>query len=215
MALKPQKDYLAQALAFVETVARGPASYAPYCQFVGGWLVGYDGIVAAGMRVTEALPFAPRTETLRKAIVKAGQPYSLAVRDNGRLVVRGEKFRAEIDGYSLEHTPNVWPDAPTLPVGNELVVALKEAGKIASAKSDRIICAAVNMRPQCAVATSGDVIIEARHNMQFPYAALLPVEFVSALESVKLAPTAAGAGEGTFTLWFGEDAWMRCQTYAE
>lgn len=214
MALKP-KDQLLQALAHVELVARGPASYAPYCQFAGGWLIGYDGIVAAGMTTPEQLMCAPDTEKLRKAIIKAGEPYSLTVINDGKLRVRGDKFRAEIAGMSLQHTPNVFPDTPVIPAGEMFRRACIEAAKCTSAKDTRVIGAAVLVRDRSAVGTNGHVVVEARHDCFLSHSWLLPSEMIATMQAVKDCPTAIGHSPGYFTLWFGENKWLRCQTYAE
>lgn len=222
MAKKPvtrvaAKDKSTLLLAFdhVELACHGPANYAPYCLFSPGWLVGYDGIVAAGYRITEELHVAPHTETARQALMRAGNPFSLTTLSSGNVVVRGDAVRVEVPCVSGAIIPNSAPDAPLGQCNAALVAAMVATAKIVAARNERVITSCVLLREHSVVGTDGNTILEAHHGNGIAGQHLIPREFIDALAKVKTAPTHYGWGEGTFTLWFGPATWLRCNTYQE
>lgn len=220
MARKPvvrakDKAALLDALDHVHVVSGGVADYAQYCLFAPGWLIGYDGVVASGFRAAESLGIAPETEALRTALARAGNPYSLTVLASGKLALRGESVRVEINCYPAAHIPNAQPDAPLGAVNEAFRTSLLAVGEIAAARSDRVIGSSVYLKQQSCVATDGGTILEGYHGCNLPSAWLLPKEFIVALGKIRRMPTHIGWGETTFTVWFGPDAWLRTNVYDE
>lgn len=220
MARKPvvrnkDKSALALALDHVYTCAGGIATYAPYCLFQPGWLVGYDGVVASGYRIAEDLHCAPQTETFRNAIAKAGNPFSLTILSSGTLVVTGDKVRVEVPTLRPDEIPNVQPDAPRASVSETLREAILDVSKVTTARHARAIASAVFLRGDTATGTNGGTILECYHGLSLPSQWLLPTEFALALEKIKHRPTHIGWSDATFTIWYGHNAWIRTNIYTD
>lgn len=207
------KSSLLLALDHVELCSHGVAAYAPFCLFTPGWLIGYDGVVAAGYRVAEdLLGVAPHTETMRHAVGRAGSPYALTVHA-GKITVRGDKVRVDVPLAPAESIPNAMPDNPTALIAEPVREALIAAAKVTKARQERVIAAAVYLRANSVVGTDGGTILEAHHGAQLPGEWLLPTEFVAAFERVKALPTHIGWSDDTLTVWFGPHAWLRTNVY--
>jgi hypothetical protein len=193
----------------------GVANYAPYCHFSTGWLVGYDGIVAAGVRAHEQLNVCPQTELFRHAVSRAGGALTLTERADGTLYVSGDAVRASIPCFPQANIPNVVPDAAYLPVSQSLSKVLVAISKIAAARHETVIGSSVLLKSDSVVGTDGATIVEGHHGSQLPYRWVLPREFCDALAKVKTVPTHCGWSADTFTLWFGTDMWLRTNTYED
>ena len=207
------KSPLSHALDHVVIAASGPASFAPYCHFQPGWLVGYDGVIAAGARVTEHIPAAPNTDLFRHAVARAGNPYSITVLPAGDIVVRGHRVRATIPCLALTEIPNVLPDVPQRAVNEHFRRALLDCSKLTTNKAVSIIAAALFVKHNSVVASDGPTIIESWHGCELGSSFLLPREFADSVGKVKHMPTSFGFGAETFTVWFGDDYWLRTNVY--
>ena len=207
------KSTLLLAVDHVEVACHGPANYAPYCNFMPGWLVGYDGIIAAGYKVVEDYRIGAHTETLRHALMRAGNPFSVTLSD--KMTVRGNGVRVEVPTVVGASIPYAAPDAQTGTVDAMFASALQATAKIISSRNDRVISSSVLIKHNSCVASNGNTIVEGYHGIPVPGMHLVPREFVDALGKVKTSPTGYGFSNQTFTVWFGRDAWLRCNTYQE
>lgn len=209
------KSSLSLALDHVELCCHGVASFAPYCMFTPGWLIGYDGVVAAGYRVAEDLPgVAPHTETMRPAVARAGNPYSLTVHAN-KLTVRGNTVKVDVPLTNPEAIPSVVPDHPRHEVSEPLREAIVAVSKVTRARHERVIVAAVLLKADSVVGTNGGTILEAHHGGRLPGRWLLPTEFALAVDSIKYKPTHIGWSDTTFTIWYGPHCWLRANVYED
>lgn len=220
MAKKPtsrkrEQSALGIAAEHVALVAGNQASYSNACLFAPGWLIGYDGVVGAGYRISEELNVAVDAPTLHHALSRAGEPYSLTAMPNGSLVVRGQSVRVTVPGFPPAGIPNVQPDMPLAGFSEAARGILASVSRIATARAERVILSAVDLRRDSAVATSGDVILEGWHGCNLPGRWLLPIEFIETLRRVKFAVTHCGWSDTTFTLWFGPHAWIRTNVYSD
>lgn len=157
---------------------------------------------------------APRTDPFRAAVARAGEPFSLTVLAD-RVVVRGHKLRAEIDLFPMEQLHNVQPDPPRHAVSSVLRYVVGEVAKATTAKTDRVIPASIFVRSNSCTATDGMCILEGYHGCNLPDQWLLPREFAEAVGKSKSDATAIGWSDATFTVWFGENAWLRTNVYKE
>lgn len=211
---KTTKTPLVRALDHVYIAAHGPAVYAPFCHFqAGGWLVGYDGIIAAGAKVSESVGLAPDTELFRHACMRAGDPYSLTAMPDGTLVVRGHKVRATIPCFALDQLPNVLPDNPMATVSDTFRQVFIDASKLALLKAEHVIASSVLITPQTCIVTDGSTIAEGYHGCSLPGHFLAPRELADAMFKVKAMPTHIGWSETTLTVWFGPELWLRSNLY--
>ena len=209
------KSSLSIALDHVELCCHGVAAYAPYCLFTPGWLVGYDGVVAGGYKVAEDLPgVAPHTETMRPAVARAGNPYSLTVQAD-KITVRGHQVKVDVPLTRPESIPSVMPDHPRFEVGEPLREAIVDVSKVTKARHERVIVACVLLRSDSVVGTNGGTILEGHHGMQLPGRWLLPTEFADAMDKVKYKPTHIGWSDETFTVWYGPHCWLRTNLYQD
>lgn len=210
-----EKTTLALALEHVEICSHGVAAYANYCIFTPGWLVGYDSVVAAGFRVAEDLfGIAPHTETLKHAVGRAGDPYSLTVHAD-KLTVRGTAVKADVPLCSPASIPNAQPDPQRFEVTEALREAVVDVSRVTRARHERVIAASVLLKADSAVGTDGGTILEAWHGLHLPGRWLLPTEFAVALSAVKYKPTHLGWSDETFTVWYGSNVWLRTNLYED
>lgn len=209
------KSSLGLALDHVYIASHGSASFAPYCLFAPGWLIGYDGITGAGFKVAESLPLAPHTETFRMAVHRAGTPMSLTVLPSGAVVVKGAQTRFEIATMAPDAMPNCQPDAALVACNDKLTAALSAAAAVTS-PSMRVLASAVLLRDNSCVASNGATILEAWHGLNFSgVKLLLPREFIECMNKVKYTPTHVGWSAGTFTVWYGPSCWLRSNVYGD
>lgn len=213
---KVEKTPLVRALDHVYIASHGPASFAPFCHFEpGGWLVGYDGIVAAGAKAHENVHLAPDTEMFRHACMRAGSPYSITAMPDNTVVVRGNKVRATVSCFPIDQVPNVMPDVPLGPVTEAFRNVLIDVAKLAILKADSIIASAVLISANSVTVTDGSTIVEGWHGCNLPGRWVVPREFADALFKVKATPTHIGWGATTLTIWFGPELWLRTNIYED
>lgn len=209
------KSPLSAALDHAMIATTGPANYAEYCNLSIGWVISYDGIIATGHRVAEDLQVAPHVELFRYAVLRAGSPYSITKLSSGNIRVRGNKVGAEIPCFPLASLPNVLPDSPIFPVTANLSSVLVDVSKLIEKKADSIVGSSILLRENSAVATDGGTIVEGWHGLQLPVRLVLPREFADALYKAKGDPTHCGWSNETFTVWYGEDKWIRTSLYPD
>jgi hypothetical protein len=71
----------------------------------------------------------------------------------------------------------------------------------------------VQLRDGSALATNGKVIMEYWHGIKMPSLTLIPKTFITALGKAKKPIARFGVCDSSFTLWFDEATWLKCQTY--
>lgn len=204
---------LLHALQFISVAQRANGSdNERHCMLSNGAAVAFNGVIAAGQRISEDLRCCPQTSKLMAALARCEPGYQLAQLQD-RLVVQSGEFVANVplmDGTLLQWA---WPDPKTVDVNNDLKAALMAVVGVVNEKSDRVHEAAVLMQANNCTATNGVVILESWHGWDLPPDILLPKAAVVALAKIRKPVAGVGFGATTVTFWFADNTWMRTQRY--
>lgn len=223
---------LNEALTFVAVANRdtGEGDYQSHLQFVthphlGQQVVAWDGVIAAGHCVEEALTCCPHRDRLRAALAKCGNSLNLTQLDSGRLSVKGQKLRAIVPCLPADQMFPAEPDAPIAPLNDDVKAALVAVAKIISEAATDVIEASILIDGTSVFATNKKIILEAWHGVELPPRILVPRLFVAALakQSKKLVSFGWNASQNADGEWqaksvtfhFEEGAWIKTLCYVD
>lgn len=209
---------LLNAAKFVSLAQKGKGDANTYCMAHGQMLVAFNGIVACGTPIDEALECCPHTELFKAALDACeADGYQLTQVAHDRLVLRSGEFEASIPcslGAGLS-----WPepDALTAPAGDVLTNALMIAGVLVSDKAPTLVQSCVLLKSGSAIATDRRTVLQAWHGFDLPGSYLIPKQGITAL--IKAKKGLAGLGNSmngeTLTFHFNDGSWIRTQLYVD
>lgn len=222
MARKPgsvkveTKSALLQALEFVSVVSEKLGS--PNETHVGlrnNWAIAFNGIVAAGAPIPEALYCHPHTLLFMEALSKCDEGYSLTQLDNQRLSIKSGKFKATVPCLDPLLMQDAQPDPMITPITNAFKDAVEAVGVLASENAQHVLTASVLMNGQSVISTNRVMILEYWHSLDLPPNIPLPKEFVKALVKQKKNLSGFGFSNSSCTFWYEDGSWLRTQLYSD
>lgn len=226
MAKRPSKKAPAEdtgllaALKFVALAQHDVGTvYQTHCRFTQmnntGYVVAFDGILAAGHPVQEEIPICPHTHRLINALERVAGAVSMTALDTKQLAIKSDKFRALVSCIGDGDLTYAWPDPPQWPLNDAFKVAANIASTFNTEGGQTVMQASIVTRDQSLIGTTGLVVIEAWHGIPTPPGMIIPVSFVKALNKVTKPITRFGFSEGSLTVFFEGDAWLKTQLYQE
>ena len=225
MAKRPKKapaedTGLLAALKFISVAQHDVGTvYQTHCRFTPmndtNYVVAFDGILAAGHPVQEEIPICPHTHRLINALERVAGAVSMTALDTKQLVIKSDKFRAVVSCLGDGDLTYTWPDPPQWPLNDAFKVAANVASIFNTEGGQTVMAASIVTRDQSLIGTTGQVVIEAWHGVPMPPGLIIPVSFVKALNKVTKPITRFGFSEGSLTVFFEGDAWLKTQLYQE
>ena len=207
---------LGEALAFVSLASRDNGeAYQAHARFSGGWLMTFDGIIAAGHPVEEDLDCNPNTRQLLEAIAKCGKSLAITQTQGGRLSIKGDNLRALINCLPEDGLPQVEPDPNIAVIDDRIKRAFECVGSLVTEAGSSMVEAAILLQANSAVATDRVVAMEFWHGIDLPPNLVLPKLFAQAVLKTNKALSGFGFSDRSVTFWFEDGAWLKTQRYSD
>lgn len=200
------------ALAFVESATDDVLEYQEYVRIVGGWVIAFDGSVAAGHPIEADIAVCPHLKRLKEAVGKAGATLSMTATENGRLNIAGEKARFAIPCLPGTSLHPVMPDPSIAVLDDRLKAAFGHAVSLAKEDADTVHEQSLLLRAQTVVGCNGTIAIEAWHGIDLPPGLGIPQKAVKAVIKAKGRLVGFGWDMGrSVTFHFENGAWIKTQ----
>lgn len=219
---KEQETELLKALKFVSVAQYAPGDalaqspYQQHCTFVGGQVVAFNGIIAAGYPVPDELGVCPNTHLFIKALEKVRGAYSLSELSNDKIVIKTDKLKVHVDCVAPYAMTMVTPDEGLYQIGDNIKDAAKAAGIYVTDGAQTVLQASIITRSHSFAGTNNQAIVEAYHGWHMPEGLLLPMSFFDTVAKVPLTITRFGyTPNQSLTIYFENGAWLRSQLYLE
>jgi hypothetical protein len=218
MARKPkakEDSALLKALRFIQVAQDDIGNVMQtHCRFANGFVIGFNGVIAAGHRVAEEMSVCPRTYQLIYALERAGGVHSLTLLDSKMLAIKTNKFKALITCHGDGDLTKQMPDEPRWPLTNAFKDAAMLAGTLNTDGAQTVMAASViTTADRTVIGTIGTVLIEAWHGIDMPPGLIIPKSFIVALSKVAAPITHFGYSDSSLTVWFDDNSWLRTQLY--
>lgn len=172
-----------------------------------------NGIISAGVLITEDIYAGPNNSILIEALSKCGEHLSITQLDTNRLSIKSNKFKAVvpcIDQIIL--TPAI-PDPNIAVVDDRFKIAM-DAIDIVPEHDDRITSISILMNGPSLVVTNGYVMFEYWHGIDLPYGLAIPKAFATPLIKAGKAIKGFGCSRSSVTFYFEDDSWFKTQLCA-
>lgn len=214
MAKKNKDSTLVQALNFVALAQRDKgAPYQTHVNLSKNFATAYDGVLAAGHRIDEELSACPHTATLLAALARCDGALSVTQLDSGRLAVRSGKFRAFVPCSEPSVVSLTAPDPVCGVIDDRIRDGLSLLSPLIAENSQRVATAAALIGSGSIKATNGRCIMEYWHGIDMPPGLLVPKLFINALEKIKKKLVGFGFSQGSLTVYFDDQSWLKTQLY--
>lgn len=222
MARKPRakstpvkSSQLLEALQFISGVTKSVgAPFETHALIRDNWVVGFNGVLSAGHKISEDISACPHTELMIEALAKSGDQFSITQLDNGRLSIKADKFKAVVPCVDADLMHTIVPDPPIAPVDDRFKNALEIVGVLASETAQHVVTASILMNGPSLLATDRHVLFEAWHGCDLPPNIPLPKAFVAPLTKTKKKLARFGFSQSSVTFYFDDDSWLKTQTWA-
>lgn len=207
---------LGEALAFVSLASRDNGEvYQAHARFVAGWLIAFDGVIAAGHPVEEDLNCNPNTRQLSEAIGKCGKSLAITQTATGRLSIKGDNLRALINCLPESDLPPVAPDPNIAVIDDRIKRAFECVGSLVTEAGTSVIEAAILLQANSAISTDRVVAMEYWHGIDLPPNLVLPKLFAQAVLKTNKVLSGFGFSDRSVTFWFEDGAWLKTQRYSD
>lgn len=207
---------LLKAIAFVEGATDDAQDFMQYVRFAGGWIVAYDGGVAAGHPVEEDLQLCPHLKRLKEAVGRAGATLALSAQENGRLSIAGDKARFTVPCLPGTALYPVMADVPIATVDDRLKTAFAAVHSLAKDQAETVHEQSVLLRANTVVGCNGQLVLEYWHGIDLPPNLAIPHKAAKMIASRAETLTAFGWDEGrSVTFHFEGGGWIKTQLMAQ
>jgi hypothetical protein len=206
---------LAEALNFVAPASSDgtAAPYQAHARLAGNWIVASDGAISAGHPIEEELALCPHIGRLIDALNKAGSTLAITERDNGTLMITGDKLRAVIPCIPGEEFPAFMPDPRVAAIDERIKEGFTKLLPLAKEDAERIVEISILLRANSMFSCNGQVIFEYWHGIDLPPGMAIPKAFVAAVAKQSKKLEGFGFSDKSVTFYFEQGAWIRTQLY--
>jgi hypothetical protein len=225
MARQPKKEKevtplskLLEAVKFISVTQKAIGTpNETHCSIGYGYLVAFNGVIAAGARVDTQLRACPHTLSFSAALAKCRGTVSFGLEASTnltgeRLRVTDNRFTAIIDTLELSALSTATPDDLIVNVDNSLLVALNTCCELLS--DITVLGSSLLLRANTCVTTNRIIVLEAWHGYDLP-TLTVPKEFIAAISKTGKDLDGLGFGRRTLTVWFTDGSWLRSQLYTD
>lgn len=218
---RPKKNKVAptngllEAIQFVGNVLQEKGTpNETHLLFSNNWAVAFNGIIAAGAKVSSPIYAAPNYYLLEKALSKCGE-FEIAL-DNSSLIIKSGKFKAIIpciDPINIA-VSNIDPNIHA--INDEFKKGLEITGALANENGQTIHYASILMNGQSLVSTeNGVMLFEYWHGCELPSGIAMPKALVGPLTKTNKKLTGFGYSQSSVTFYFEDESWIKSQLFSE
>lgn len=210
-------EKLAKALAFISVgIEEGKEVWKQHARIVNGYLVAFNGQLAAGHPIEEPLQLCPHVPNLIAAINKSGKTLAMTETERGNLQVNGENIRATVPCLPMSEMPPIMPDPNIAVINDELKEGFKTLLPLCVEESDRVHEYSIMVRANTMVATNSTVMFEFWHGIDLPPGLAILRAGAIAVRDTKEALVGFGYTPGrSATFWFEGGAFIQCRLAAD
>lgn len=203
------------ALRFVSAVTKEQgAPYEVHCILKDEWATAYNGILAAGQKIPEAIYAAPNNALLIQALSKCGEHISITQLDGFRLAIKSGKFKAIVPCLDPAQLQIGIPDPPSCEIDDKFKDACEAVGVLASESGDNIVVASLYLSNGTVIATDRKAVFEYWHGLPLPYGKAIPKHIVEPLVKCKKKLQRLGFSNSSLTFYFEDESWLKTQLVA-
>lgn len=193
-------------------LAQGTAAdWMSHCQIANGWVLAFDGAIAAGHRVPVDWTANPHTGRLLAALERAKAAVGMVV-DEGAITVTSGPLRVRVPCLpTVAEIP--FPVDSVVPCDDKLLEAISTVMPLARENAGTVLEAAIEIVNGCATATNRKALLQVWHGVQTPRM-VLPRAAANVLTR-RQGLTGVAVADGKATFWFGDDKWLRVNLYGD
>jgi hypothetical protein len=208
-------EKMLEAIAFVEGATDDTQEFMAHVRVAGGWMVAFDGSIAAGHPIEEDLEVCPHLKRLKEAVGRAGATLALSVGEAGRLSVAGAKARFTVPCLPGSALFSVMPDVSIATLTDDLKAGFAATVALAKEEADTIHEQSLLLRANTVVGCNGQLALEYWHGIDLPPGLGIPHKAakIVAKQSQKLVGFGWDAGRSV-TFHFENGAWIKTQLMA-
>lgn len=213
-AKSSQASKLSEAINFVSDASGGDQPYQEHARLAGNWIAATNGIMSAGHPIEEDLALCPHIGRLIDGLNKAGSTLALTVRDNGTLMLSGDKLRAIIPCIPGEDIPPVAPDPNIAAIDDKIKEGFAKLLPLLKHEAERTLEISILLRNNSMFACNGTVIFEFWHGIDLPpWGMAIPKSLAAAVAKQSKKLVGFGFSNTSVTFYFEDGAWVRSQLY--
>lgn len=210
-------EKLANALAFVSVgIEENKETWKQHARIVNGYLVAFNGQLAAGHPIEEPFSLCPHIPNLIAAINKSGNTLAMTETERGNLQVNGENIRATVPCLPMADMPPIMPDPNIAVINDELKEGFKTLLPLTVEDGDSVVEYSILVRGNSMVATNRTVMFEYWHGIDLPPGLAILRAGAIAVRDTKEALVGFGYTPGrSATFWFEGGAFIQCRLAAD
>lgn len=208
---------LAEALNFV-AAASNDGTIVPYqahARVAANWIIANDGTISAGHPVEEELALCPHIARLIDALNRAGTTLALTERENGQLLIAGDKLKATVPCIPGDQFPPIMPDPQCATIDDRIKEGFAAVTALAASTGERVFETSILLRANSMFGCNGSVIFEYWHGIDLPPDLVIPKPAAVAIASAKKTLSGFGFSRASATFYFEDGAWYKTQLYGE
>lgn len=186
-------------------------------QFREGFMLAFDGVISAGVKVSEEFAACPHFGHMKRVVERAAlEGANFTQLDVSKLAVTAGKFKAVIPCLDPAIMPPVVPDANIAPANDALRAGFEIIGPIVKENGLTVVEASLLLQGSSMVACDRILMAEYYHGNDLPPGLVLPKRFVNAIVATKKKIVGFGFTSGqTMTLHFEDGSWIKTQLFSE
>lgn len=203
-----------EALSFLANITKDVgAPFETHVYLRNGFATASNGVLSAGIKITEDIFACPKNSLMIQALSKCGQNLSITQLDNDRISVKSDKFKAFVPCIDPAILTFSFPDEPVGIINDNFRTAL-QALEVIKSTGEKIYDNSILMNGYSTIATTGSVLFEYWHGIDLPNGISIPKDFIKPLSNINKKLIKFGFSISTFTVWFEDDSWIKTQLYA-
>lgn len=207
---------LLAAINFVEGATDDKADYQQFVRIAGGYMVAFDGSVAAGHPIEDDLTLCPHLKRLKEAASRAGATMALGAQENGRLSIAGDKARFTVPCRAGNTLFPVMPDPSIVAIDDRLKAGFAAVHALAKDQADTVHEQSVLLRANTIVGCNGQLALEYWHGNDLPPDLGVPHKAAKIIAGQSIPLVGFGWDEGrSITFWFEGGAWIKTQLMSQ
>lgn len=207
---------LLDAVKFIALVQRKQVEITrSYCVINNGYISASNGVLSAGITVSDSLSCCPNTIKFVTALSKCKNELSITENDNDTITVKSGPFKAVVQCVKISEMPLIYPDEALYNLNNDFTKALDICAPLASEKEDKVEMSSILLRSRSVIASNGFMLLNYWHGVDMPDNMVLPKVATDAI--VKSGKTLAkfGFSKTSITFYFDDGSWIKSQLFDE
>jgi len=215
---KEPENELVRALEFVKMAQIDKPGEQPlktHCRIANGFVVAFDGVLAAGYPIADDLVACPHTYRLLDALKRCKSALSVTKLGLGQIAIKSGNFRAEIPCLNPSLLPNTVPDNNAGVISDVIKDGFKHLNPIVSGSGGTTIESSILLQNNSMIATDRHILIEYWHGINLPEGMSVPKVAIQAISTARAKLVGFGYSGRTATFYYDNGAWIRTQLYSE